>query len=68
MDPADLYDAPQGEEHDDMEELLQDGALDLGDQQQQHLQQQDHQQQQELVADLQPLPNQDPELEERAGS
>ncbi len=51
LDPTDLDDAPQREEHDDMEKLLQEATLDLGDQQQQHLQQQDQQRHQELVSD-----------------
>ncbi len=57
VDPADLDDAPQGKEHKDVEELLQDATLDLGDQQQQHLQ--------ELVADLQQLTDQDMESEDQ---
>ncbi len=64
-DSADPDDGPQGEEHDNLEEVLQDATLDLEDQQQQHLQQQDQQQPQKLVADEQQLPNQDPESEEQ---
>ena len=52
VDLVEEDDAPQGEEHGDMAEFLQDAACELGDQQQQHLQQHG-QQQQGLVADQQ---------------
>ncbi len=58
VDLADLDDAPQSEEHDDLDELLQDAARDFGNLQKQDLQQHDWQQQ-DLVADQQPLPNQE---------
>ena len=63
VDLVDLDDAPQSEEHDDLDELLQDAARDFGNQQQQDLQQHD-QQQQDLVADQQPQPNQESDPED----
>ncbi len=59
MDLTHQDDIPQKLEHDNLEKLPQDAALDLGDQQQKH----DQQQPQDLAVDIQPLPNQEQDQE-----